>query len=132
MGGDETMIVAGVGFRRGVGADEIVDLVGQAMARASLTLDRLACLATVETRFGEPGFQEAARRLDVEPSAMSRRAMQAAPGVRTVSERVEALHGVGSVAEAAALACAGSGAELIVPRIASAQATCAIARGAVR
>jgi cobalt-precorrin 5A hydrolase len=129
MGGDEAMIVAGVGFRRGVGADEIVALVGQAMAQAALTPDRLAHLATTEARFGEPGFQEAARRLDVEPSAMSPKAMQAAPGLRTSSERVQALHGVGSVAEAAALACAGPGAELILPRIASPRATCALARG---
>jgi cobalt-precorrin 5A hydrolase len=43
-----------------------------------------------------------------------------------------AAYGVGSVAEAAALACAGPDARLLVPRIASARATCAIARGSAR
>ena len=39
MGGDEAMIVAGVGFRRSVAADEIVALVELALDRASLARD---------------------------------------------------------------------------------------------
>jgi cobalt-precorrin 5A hydrolase len=133
MGGEEAMIVAGVGFRRGVLPGEIVELVARALAEASLPLDSLAFLATAELRSAEPGFNEAARRLGIEPSGVGADAMAAAGlRVRTVSERVKALHGVGSVAEAAALACAGDDAELLLPRIASARATCALARGSAR
>jgi len=57
------MIVAGVGFRRGVGADELVALVHRACAAAALTPDRLGRLATVATLADEPGFREAARLL---------------------------------------------------------------------
>ncbi len=127
------MIVAGVGFRRGVLSQEIVELVQRALAEAALPPGALVFLATAEVRSTEPGFDEAARRLGAEASAVSADALMAAgPRVRTASGRVKALHGVGSVAEAAALACAGEEAELLLPRIASARATCALARGSAR
>jgi cobalt-precorrin 5A hydrolase len=47
--------------------------------------------------------------------------------VETHSERVAALAGVGSVAEAAALAAAGPASKLIVPRLIVGAATCALA-----
>jgi cobalt-precorrin 5A hydrolase len=47
--------------------------------------------------------------------------------VETYSERVAALSGVGSVAEAAALAAAGPASTLIVPRLIVGAATCALA-----
>lgn len=129
MGGAKTVIVAGVGFRHGVVADEIVALVARALGEVALSLDRLSALATVEARSAEPGFREAARRLAVPARSMTADALAATPAGRTASNRVQALYGVGSVAEAAALACAGQGAELLAPRITSARATCAIARG---
>jgi cobalt-precorrin 5A hydrolase len=58
--------------------------------------------------------------------------MAAAEGVTTQSPRVQALRGVGSVAEAAALAAAGPGARLLGPRAVSAcgTATAALAEAA--
>jgi cobalt-precorrin 5A hydrolase len=47
--------------------------------------------------------------------------------VETPSQRVAALAGVGSVAEAAALAAAGPASKLIVPRRIVGAATCALA-----
>lgn len=124
------MIVAGVGFRRGVDADEIVALVARALGEVSLPTNCLSQLATAATRSSEPGLIEAARRLGLPVSAVNPEALAAtAPALRTESERVRTLYGVGSVAEAAALACAGDFAELLAPRIASPRATCAIARG---
>jgi cobalt-precorrin 5A hydrolase len=59
---------------------------------------------------------------------MPEAALKAAePRALTRSERVVALTGLGSVAEAAALAGAGPVSRLVQPRIASANATCAIA-----
>jgi cobalt-precorrin 5A hydrolase len=131
MDGDETMIVAGVGFRRGVEADEIITLVRRAFDHAALLPERLARLATVEALADEPGYREAARRLAVEPAAVDAEALRdAAPALRTVSARSLAAHGVGSVAEAAALGGAGVGAELVLARITSPRATCALARSA--
>lgn len=123
------MIVAGVGFRRGVAAEEIVMLVEQALKRAALARNALSRLATVEALATLPAFMEAARRLDVAAAPVAEPALSAAaPFVRTQSARSIAAHGVGSVAEAAALAAAGSHAQLILERIASGSATCALAR----
>ena len=124
------MIVAGVGFRQQTEADEIVDLVARALADASLAADSLARLATLESLAAEPAYREAARRLGAEPAAIGAEALrQVGAAVRTRSERVLSLHGVGSVAEAAALAGAGRNAQLVLPRIASGRATCALAQG---
>jgi cobalt-precorrin 5A hydrolase len=129
MGGDEAMIMAGVGFRRGVEADEIVALVEQALERASFTRNALSRLATIETLATLPAFTEAACRLNAVATPVAQATLlAAAPHVRTQSARSITSHGVGSVAEAAALAAAGPHPKLILERIASASATCALAR----
>ncbi len=126
------MIVAGVGFRCGAEAGEIVALVEQALGRAALARDALDRLATVEALAGLPAFAQAARRLAVAAFPVETEALAAAaPAIRTFSARSHAAHGVGSVAEAAALGAAGPGAALILERIASPSATCALARSAV-
>jgi cobalt-precorrin 5A hydrolase len=128
MGGDEAMIVAGMGFRRSVSADEIVALVEQALEGASLPREALEKLATIEVLAALPAFTEAARRLNVVAAPVAEPALsEVAPQVRTQSARSIAAHGVGSVAEAAALAAAGRNAHLILERIASPSATCALA-----
>ena len=125
------MIVAGGGYRRGVEADELIALVRRACDQAALPPERLARLATLAALAEEPGFREAARRLAVEPAAVGETALRdAAPAVRTNSARSLAAHGVGSVAEAAALGGAGAGADLVLARITSPRATCALARSA--
>jgi cobalt-precorrin 5A hydrolase len=130
VGGAKAVIVAGVGFRQGVDADEILALVARALGEVSVATENLAQFATAAARSTEPGLVEAARRLGLPVSAVSINALAAtAPALRTGSERVRALYGVGSVAEAAALACVGPQGELLAPRIASARATCAIAQG---
>jgi cobalt-precorrin 5A hydrolase len=129
MGGGETMIVAGVGFRRNVDADEIVTLVERALARAAVARDALDQLATVEALATLFAFTEAARRLAVAPVSVAEQALiAAAPRGSTRSARSMAAYGVGSVAEAAALAAGGPQSKLILERIASASATCALAR----
>jgi cobalt-precorrin 5A hydrolase len=129
MGGDEAVIVAGVGFRRSAAADEIVILVELALKRAALTHDALAKLGTIESLADLPAFIEAAHRLAVAAIAVGERDLSAAaPRVRMQSARSLAAHGVGSVAEAAALAAAGPGATLVLERIASTSVTCALAR----
>ena len=117
--------VAGLGFRHATASTEILALVAQACAAAGLPLARLA---TAADRAGEPAVRAVAeilgRPLDaVPPEALI--AVDAA--VPTRSHRIEASRRVGSVAEAAALAAAGPGATLLLRRIASAGATCALA-----
>ncbi|KAA2242313.1 cobalamin biosynthesis protein [Salinarimonas soli] len=130
MAGDEAMIVAGVGFRGGAGADEIVALVERALALAAAPRGDLARLATVQALADAPAFQDAARRLAAAGLGVDEIALQGADArVLTRSERSLKAHGVGSVAEAAALAAAGFGSTLLLARISSPAATCALARG---
>ncbi|MEH3144278.1 MAG: cobalamin biosynthesis protein [Methylobacterium frigidaeris] len=121
-------MIAGIGFRHATGADEIVALVQQALARADLAPGRLGLLATAEDRAVDPAIREAAARLGVPVAAVAVEALREA-GRRclTRSARIEALRGVGSLAEAAALAAAGPAGRLVLTRIASAGATCALA-----
>lgn len=124
------MIVAGIGMRVGASLQEVLDLVSLAVTKAALSLADIDRLATLDTRAGEAGLVSAAEHLNLTILAIPAEAMRAAAsGVRTHSSRVEALHGVGSVAEASALAAAGKNARLLLPRIASARVTCALAQG---
>ncbi|WP_198411831.1 cobalamin biosynthesis protein [Microvirga flavescens] len=122
------MIIAGVGFRHGVTGDEIAELVRQAFAHAAVSLNQLAGLATIEALANRPAFSDAAIKLSVKPLAVGKGALaSSAPQVRTISPRALVAHGVGSVAEAAALGAVGPGARLVLERVASPNATCALA-----
>ena len=130
MDGEEAVIVAGVGFRQGVAAGEIVETIERALAKAALGRRQLTRLATVASRASEPGLLDAARCLDLAIEAIAPdRLAEAEPRVQTRSERITELHGVGSVAEAAALCAAGQASRLLVARISNGRATCAIAEG---
>lgn len=131
MGGDQAVsaprLAVGVGCRKGAEADAIVALVGEALRGIGLK-GAEAELFTIVDKRGEPGLAEAAERLGIPIRFLSRQALAAsAEGCVTRSERVEAMVGVPSVAEAAALAGAGRGARLLVPRLAAAGVTCAVA-----
>jgi cobalt-precorrin 5A hydrolase len=124
------MIVAGVGFRRGTPAGEIEEVVALALERLGLGAGKLGALATLADKAGEAGMRDAARRLSLPVVACERDAMLAvADRVTAISPRAEAAVGVPSVAEAAALVAAGPSAVLLLPRVATASATCAIAGG---
>ncbi len=125
------MIVAGVGCRRGAPALDIEAAVRAALARANITAGALDVIATIAAKRGEAGIQAAAEKLGVSVIVISDADLQAATDrTETRSERVLAIAGVPSVAEAAALAAAGPAARLISPRLAVGAATCALAASA--
>src|SRR5580693_663900 len=125
---DRTMIVAGVGCRKGAQAADIEAAIAAAFARAGLAATQLCLIATSAAKGGEPGIAAAASAIGV-PLVLIPQHDLAAAGARTVttSERVVALVGVPSLAEAAALAAGGPAARLIAPRVAVGPATCALA-----
>ena len=122
------MIVAGVGCRKGASADDIGAVIGAALARAGFGTQALDLIAAPELKRGEHGVAAAAAALGV-PLVLIAEADLKAAGTRaeTRSERVLALMGISSVAEAAALAGGGPTARLILSRIAVGNATCALA-----
>ena len=112
------VITAGLGCRKGCNAAEIVALIGQAGHP-----DRLAA---PEFKRDEPGLHAAAALLGLPLDFVSDTALAAAqPHCLTHSAAAERATGHAAIAEAAALA---GGGVLLGPRIASANATCALAR----
>jgi cobalt-precorrin 5A hydrolase len=128
MGVGEAMIVAGVGCRKGTAAAEIEAAIAAALARAGLGIAAVRLIATSAAKGDEPGIAAAAVSIGVPLVVVAQDDLAAAEErVATRSERVLALTGVPSVAEAAALAAGGPAARLIGPRIAVGPATCALA-----
>lgn len=130
MAGDEAMIVAGIGCRRGATADAVGAAIAAAAARCGLERGAIDALATAAGKSDEQGIAAAALALSaalvfVTPAQMR----DAAVGALTVSARIVDLMGVPSIAETAALAAAGRSARLLAPRIATDMVTCAIAVG---
>jgi cobalt-precorrin 5A hydrolase len=118
---------AGIGARRGVEARAIIDLVRDVSARHGASLADVT-LCTLESKADEAGLHEAAKALGVDLVFLPLAALKARKGAAaTHSPRVQAMFGVGSVAEAAALVGAGPGSRLLAPRSATPVAACALA-----
>ncbi|WP_457797526.1 cobalamin biosynthesis protein [Methylocystis sp. S23] len=118
---------AGIGARRGVAAEAIVDLVRAVAARHGAPLSQVS-LCTLDSKAQEQGLHDAAKTLGVELVFLPLDALKARRGAApTHSPRVQAMFGVGSVAEAAALVGAGKGSRLLAPRVATPYAACALA-----
>ena len=122
------MIIAGVGCRKGASAAAVAAAIEAAFARAGLAQDLLDAIATTADKGSEPGITTAAITLGVPLVCVPPADLQSASG-RTISrsERVVALTGLPSVAEAAALAAGGPAARLLSARIAVGPVTCALA-----
>jgi cobalt-precorrin 5A hydrolase len=130
MAGEKAMIVAGIGCRRGTLTEEIVNLIHAALARLEVSRERLDAIATEAVKANEHAIEDAARLLSVRLIACGVTDLgHVADQVITRSSRVQALKGVPSIAEAAALVAAGRNARLLGPRVATDKVTCAIAIG---
>ncbi|SEH63840.1 cobalt-precorrin 5A hydrolase [Methylobacterium sp. 275MFSha3.1] len=121
-------LVAGIGFRRGTEAEEIAELIERALTLVGAARSSLAAVATADDRASDPAIRAATARFGLAPHSIAAAALEARDAeVVTRSARIERLRGVGSLAEAAALAGAGPRSRLALPRIASGGATCALA-----
>ena len=117
------MIVAGFGLRSGATLAALQDALAKAGGPEGVT--HLATLAAKAE-----GLRPLSHALDLPVLPLVAEALHGIPTL-TRSDRIEALFGTGSLAEAAALAAAGPGARLRAPRAVSADgtATAAIAEG---
>ncbi len=118
-------LAIGIGCKSGVTPDAVIALIEKACSQIG---GQPAALYTAKEKQVEPALGEAARRLGLSLIPITRAALkEAAPRAVTKSPRVLALFGVSSIAETAALAGAGPGSQLVLPRIAADGVTCAIA-----
>ncbi len=121
-------LVAGVGCSRGTGAAEILCLIYSALHEAGLSQKSLTALASIDVKSDEAGLLEAADALGV-PLSFRTVEELAAIEVPNPSAVVAGAVGTPSVAEAAVLA---GGAELVLDKRKSRNATVAIGRRPVR
>lgn len=121
-------LVVGVGCSRGAGAEEILDLVSISLQEARLSEKSVAALASIDVKSDEAGLLAAAERLGVEVRFYTDGQL-ASVEVPNPSVVVEKAVGTPSVAEAAVLV---SGADLVVEKRKSANATVAVGRLPVR
>jgi cobalt-precorrin 5A hydrolase len=128
MAREEAMIVAGIGCGRGTLSGDIVSLILAVLASFGIARERLDAIATEESKADESGIVNAAQSLSVRLVRCSLADLDGvADRVVTRSSRVQALKGVPSIAEAAALVAAGRNARLLGARVAANKVTCAIA-----
>src|SRR5690606_24825187 len=100
MGVDEAMIVAGLGSRKGVTAEQVLAAIRAAAGSHGLALSRIGGLATGETKSDEGAFAEAALELGLPVEYVATERLQAQP---VLSHSVTSLKrsGTGSLSEAA-------------------------------
>jgi cobalt-precorrin 5A hydrolase len=116
--------VVGIGCRAGASAEAIASVVDEAGLRAGLEIVSLHTAVSV----GAPALDAAAARLGLPLYRHDAAALAAvAARVKSHSAQVAARFGVGSVAEAAALAGAGEGSRLLVPKFSAEGVSCAVA-----
>jgi len=117
-------LVAGVGCSRGAATDEIVGLLESSLQEAGLSRKSVAALASIDLKRDEAGLLKAAETLGVPLHFYPAEDLSTAE-VPNPSEVVREAVGTPSVAEAAVIS---SGAELVVEKRMSANATVAIGR----
>jgi cobalt-precorrin 5A hydrolase/precorrin-3B C17-methyltransferase len=122
------VLALGIGAERGVASDEVETLASAALAKAGLSPHAVAGVVSIDLKSDERAILALADRLGV-PARFFDAATLAReePRVTEISETVRAAVGTPSVAEAAALAAAGPDGKLVVAKIKSARATCAVA-----
>jgi cobalt-precorrin 5A hydrolase len=126
---DQAMIVAGIGCKRGTTAADIEAAIRAALSSTGIAAGDLTAIATGSAKAAEAGIVAAAAKLGVSVVLIPDTELKTAGArVTTRSDRVLALTGVPSLAEAAALAAAGPASRLIASRLVIGAATCALAR----
>ena len=117
-------LVVGMGCNRGTDVAHLRDLLERTLADHGLALDSVAAITTVDLKAGEIGLLQLVRQLGVKLIDYPAEELAAQP-VPTPSAMVEGHVGTPSVAEASVVA---HGAELIVAKQRSTDATCAVGR----
>ncbi len=124
----------GLGYQNGVQVEMIMAAIRATLAlpEAAPSRGQTVRLFTLASKAQDVALLEAARQLDLRLEGLDAAELRRfAAGVRHHSPRIEALYGVGSVAEAAALAGAGQGSRLVVPRHTHGGVTSALAQANV-
>ena len=123
-------VAIGIGCRKECSAEEIIELVHQALEKSDVLISDVAVLATAWAKDKAESIIHAAEALDLPLVVIPQeKCVDMSHLAETISQKVVELFAVPSIAEVAALAAAGKNPKLICARINSPAATCAIAAG---
>jgi cobalt-precorrin 5A hydrolase / precorrin-3B C17-methyltransferase len=121
-------LAVGIGCERSADTAEAKDLVRRTLSDAGLAPASVALVASIDLKADEPAVLQAAAHLGVPTRFFTASALEAeTPRLKNPSEAVFREVGCHGVAEAAALAAAGTNGRLVVAKRKSARVTCAIA-----
>ena len=122
-------LILGIGCARHCPKEAVESLVMQAINDHQLTTDSIAAIATVTLKADEPAVHALADRLNIPIKLFTPEELEHfSDKVQYPSDTVFAEIGCHSVAEAAALACAGETAQQVVPKVKNQEATLSIVR----
>ena len=123
------VLALGVGCERGCAPDELIGLAEHTLAAGGLAPEAVACVASLDLKADEPAVSAVADWLGVPLRLFDAATLEReTPRLTAPSEVVFRAVGCHGVAEAAALACAGSDGTLVQPKTKSTRGTCAVAR----
>lgn len=120
-------LIVGIGCRRGVECDRIVDAVHESLRRVEMPESRIRLLASASVKHDESGLLQTADELGIPIRFLSMDQIRQCPYATTQSEFVRKSIGVSAVAEPAAL-LAGRRTKLILPKTIYSSITVAIAQ----
>lgn len=123
------VLALGIGCERGCAPDELIGLAERTLAAGWLAPEAVACVASLDLKADEPAVSAVADLLGVPLRLFDAAELEReTPRLTAPSEVVFRAVGCHGVAEAAALACAGTDGALVQPKTKSTRGTCAIAR----
>ncbi len=123
------VLALGVGCERGCDPAELIDLARRTISGSGLAEGAVAAVVSLDLKADEPAVHALAEALGVPARFFPAPELEAeARRLANPSDVVFREVGCHGVAEGAALAAAGPDAELLVPKIRSRRATCAVAR----
>ena len=123
-------IAIGIGCKRNCSVDEIIELIHTALEKADIVISEVDIMATAWVKEGAENVQNAAEAMDLPLIFVPKKECDKIANLaQTISQKVVELYSIPSVAEVSALAVTGNNPKLILPRINSNNATCAIAVG---
>lgn len=137
-GDDKTLVYhpqtlcLGVGASRNCPPEELIDLADSVLAEADIAPGALAGVFSIDVKMDERAVTALARHFDVPARFFSAAELERqTPRLRNPSGIVYSEVGCHGVSEGAALAAAGEGGDLLVPKHKSTMATIAVARASM-
>ncbi len=122
-------LAIGIGCVRGCETEELRNLVFDGLKQANLTINAVSCFVSLDLKADEVAINDLVKDTGIPLRLFDANQLeQETPRLINPSDIVFAEVGCHGVAESAALAATGNSSELIVSKIKSNNATCAIAR----